>query len=317
MRKRKRKRTRSRTKEKARRNRGTRTRALYGKTHVISYKFLCGAWPRLWLRSLATAGTLSPSLAGSSLDIRYLLSLGHDDAATTDVVTSAVSRNDVPLLRLLHAHGFGITEHKLVSQACSKGASELIRDVAAANGHLDVVKFLHEKVLPKVLSSRVWTKPRAAPSNQPARPPPLPARAPQRGLHHCHNGRRGQKLDRPRQTPPQMKEIFIWLHENRTEGCTAEALHSECTSGCVELLWFILDTRPELCSERALELAFETSNTAVLAILYTGGIRFTDEGAKRMLGRWDVVEGNRRGVMRFLPEADGFPRARWGWTRFV
>ncbi|RKO87649.1 hypothetical protein BDK51DRAFT_36850 [Blyttiomyces helicus] len=57
-----------------------------------------------------TEGAVDTAVAsGATIDeIRYLLSLGHSGAVTSSSITRAVDRNDILLVRLLHAHGVSV-----------------------------------------------------------------------------------------------------------------------------------------------------------------------------------------------------------------
>ncbi|RKO85051.1 hypothetical protein BDK51DRAFT_44574 [Blyttiomyces helicus] len=103
-------------------------------------------------------------------DVDYLLALGRDHVVTAKAINRAARRNHAPLVRLLHARGFAVTDEELIRKACDMGwpdmvaclletgapippprfnldfrRREAIGDIAATRGYLSVVEILHEK----------------------------------------------------------------------------------------------------------------------------------------------------------------------------
>ncbi|RKO90449.1 hypothetical protein BDK51DRAFT_47853 [Blyttiomyces helicus] len=115
----------------------------------------------------------------------------------------------------------------------------------------------------------------------------------------------------------RLKGIIFLLFRHYPAGGTEHALTCACQYQCLELLRFLLDTRPELYSPNALKVAFDSSHAEILRILYESGKRFTDEDVKRILhpaysqnpasdSIFDIeIEPDRRGAEAFVGEIHG------------
>ncbi|RKO89334.1 hypothetical protein BDK51DRAFT_49162 [Blyttiomyces helicus] len=111
-------------------------------------------------------------------NIRYLFSLNNKEVATEWAIGEAAHRDDVPLLRLLHAHRVGGIRPSVMHTAAHTGQLDMVAclleigapyltrftadlpgyfaigDTAALGGHLSLIQFFHEKALPDIFSPR-------------------------------------------------------------------------------------------------------------------------------------------------------------------
>ncbi|KAG9401652.1 hypothetical protein AC1031_009507 [Aphanomyces cochlioides] len=62
-------------------------------------------------------------------------------------------------------------------------------------------------------------------------------------------------------------EIVKFLHENRQEGCTTEAMDAACTNGHVDIVKFLMEHREERCSSEALSQAIYGGHLNVVKFL--------------------------------------------------
>ncbi|RKO84649.1 hypothetical protein BDK51DRAFT_37045 [Blyttiomyces helicus] len=284
-----------------------------------------GTCPRSSSRLPAAASSSKPAFLPSGLSMslppaklgltrfRFLLSLGHDGIATATDISIAAKRNEVSLVRLLHAYGLAIVGEGPAVKACER-PDFLLGDTAAANGHRSVVKLLHESALANMFSTRAMdaaatgslevvlflhesssegctteTMDKAARSGRldilgctanamddaveesggmlkperhgrsrdvrAAGDRPLPSRIPLRGLYHqCDDeaveswAAYGDSEDGQR-----FKEVVLFLHENRSEGCTRRTMDYASLLGRLDVVQFLHENRPEGCSTRAMD----------------------------------------------------------------
>ncbi|RKO84304.1 hypothetical protein BDK51DRAFT_46971 [Blyttiomyces helicus] len=193
-------------------------------------------------------------------DIRCLLSLGHDNIVTATSMSIVANRNEVPLVRLLHAYGLAIVNEWPIVAALQ--ADPLLGDTAAANGHLSVVKLLHESAIPNMFSTRGMDA--AAKHSLEV----------VRFLHESRSeGCTTEALYKPpwpgcsissasfmnaalRAAPPiRSVQGSGPLHENRLEGCSPRAMDKAAASGRLKIVRFLHENRPEGCTTHAMDEA--------------------------------------------------------------
>ena len=63
-----------------------------------------------------------------------------------------------------------------------------------------------------------------------------------------------------------------WLHENRSEGCTVEAMDLAAREGHLEIVKWLHANRSEGCSTDAMILAFEEGYYEIVKYLYENGL---------------------------------------------
>ncbi|RKO88000.1 hypothetical protein BDK51DRAFT_39948 [Blyttiomyces helicus] len=189
-------------------------------------------------RSVDVASYYNADLA----NVQYLFSLGDEGVATAAAVFEAVWHHREPLLRLLCAQGLPSTHTDLLPVACSLGRRSVKRkdrpdivaylvkngapipprlgDLAAHNNRLSVVKLLDKITSP---SQNLFT-------------------------HDAMNEAAGCNLE--------MKKIVLFLHENRTEGCTTRAMDEAAEFYVLEIVHFLHENQPEGCTVAAMDVAF-------------------------------------------------------------
>ncbi|RKO87146.1 hypothetical protein BDK51DRAFT_51969 [Blyttiomyces helicus] len=103
----------------------------------------------------------------------------------------------------------------------------------------------------------------------------------------------------------QSKEVVLYLHKNRTEGCSPDAMVSACMYLCIELVRFLLAHYPDTCSPKAVQFAAKAGDAEILRILYEAGHRLTEEDTKWMIDPEQTIDPfeqprDRRSVHVFL-----------------
>ena len=62
-------------------------------------------------------------------------------------------------------------------------------------------------------------------------------------------------------------DIIMWLHENRTEGCTKNAIYEAVRNGHLGAVEFLSVNRTEFCIDEAIDIAREWGHTDILQYL--------------------------------------------------
>lgn len=119
---------------------------------------------------------------------------------------------------------------KFLHEHNSKGYTKEAMSLAALNGHLEIVKFLHENRTEGSDTS---------------------------GMNYAaFNGH---------------LEVVKWLHVNRTEGCTELAMDLAAMSGYLNVVEWLHENRTEGCSRWAIEMAAKMGHLKVVEWLYKNG----------------------------------------------
>eukprot|EP01133_Synstelium_polycarpum_P013428 gene13428-15824_t len=62
--------------------------------------------------------------------------------------------------------------------------------------------------------------------------------------------------------------VIQYLHYNRTEGCTTDAMDDACSSGYLEVVEYLHNTRTEGCSDEAIDEAAASNHVDIVKFLY-------------------------------------------------
>jgi hypothetical protein len=74
-------------------------------------------------------------------------------------------------------------------------------------------------------------------------------------------------------------EVVKWLHENRTEGCTVEAMNKAASNGHLEVVKWLHENRTEGCTVLAMEWAAENGHLEVVKWLHENRTEGCTKGA--------------------------------------
>ncbi|EQC32335.1 hypothetical protein SDRG_10082 [Saprolegnia diclina VS20] len=195
----------------------------------------------------------SDDLARTALELKAFDALGFliehlPTSALHGLFDAVAGQGQLSLVEALHARGLDCTAEAMDDAAANghldvviflhekraEGCTTEAMDNAAANGHLDVVIFLHEK-----------------------RAEGCTTEAMDRAAANGH------------------LEVVTFLHEKRSEGCTAEALVWAATNGHLDVVAFLHEKRAENCTTAALRGAVVEGHLGVVRFL----VAHRDEGA--------------------------------------
>lgn len=175
------------------------------------------------------------------LDVLEHLVLACPEADNGDAMVAAAIRGDLQIILRLHACG-AKSVSKAMNEAASNGHLSVLRwlhefrdegctndavKFAAYNGHLEVIQWLHQHK-PQCFTTDAMD-------------------------FAAFNG--------------QLKALK-WLHFNRTEGCTMQAMDLAATYGHAEIVQWLHDNRTEGCSVHALTGAAQRGDLGLVKYLY-------------------------------------------------
>ncbi|AVK76284.1 Ankyrin repeat domain containing protein [Pandoravirus neocaledonia] len=237
-----------------------------------------GLWEARRLRAWRQQGALRLAARGDIVALQTLAD--HGIALERSHLVVAASEGHLDAVAWLYARD--LVKDKETDPA-NGGATAL--DVAAANGHMKVIRFLHEK---DDGTQRHGLTATAAMDN-----------AAERGHLHivCF-------LDQHRSegcTPAAMDwaafhghvAIVAFLHERRSEGCTTWAMDAAAANGHLRVVAYLDQHRDEGCTTAAMDGAAAKGHLDVFAYLYWHRAEGCTENAlldAQAGGHWDIVD---------------------------
>ncbi len=221
-----------------------------------------------WL--LKTIDTWSADTVASEGNLDTLCLL-HQHKMKIDVhncILSAAEAGQLQILRWFEDKGYVELQHLTVSvmnRAAAKGHLEVVRwlhnhrcvkctteamDSAAANGHLNVVQWLHTY---RKEGCTTYAMTAAA------------------GRGHLHVVKWLHRYRNEGCTTEAMDnaasygniDVLNWLHQHRHEGCTTEAMNGAAAHGHLHILEWLKTNRHEGCTARAFRLAIEYGHAEI------------------------------------------------------
>jgi len=145
-------------------------------------------------------------------------------------------------------------------------------DTAAANGHLEMVQWLHNihiKATARSLCSRFLSSVTELCSE--AAMNGAAANGHLHVLQWLHDNISDGWTNKVMDTAAKHGHLDVvrWLHHNRSEGCTTDAMDKAAELGDLDLIQFLHDNRPEGCTPRAMDAAATNNHLAVVMWLHT------------------------------------------------
>ncbi|ETL99880.1 hypothetical protein L917_03348 [Phytophthora nicotianae] len=192
-----------------------------------------------------------------------------------DVKAEDLSRAEVPVLRFLKERGLatsGFEDPRLVDLVATMGKMETLRflleedrrlqrctadamDGAAANGHLEIVRYLHER---RTEGCTVAAMDGAARNGFMEVVQFLHTQRTEGCTVAALDGAaRNGHLD-----------MVKFLHDNRTEGCSTAAMDDAAAGGFLEIIHFLHEHRNEGCTTKAMNGAARSGHLEVVQFLH-------------------------------------------------